>query len=153
MGGFYNVRGSAPGAIPPSSWWGKIRFEEQYSGNSEEESGSRKLVPRARHASSHHRQRRIRYEICRTAGRESLALHWKTPCDPILHSAVYRNGVYATGRSQNPRRKAGPSVTAGGNDINALCRRASPSKNPGRRELIKGNRASPRDVHDGKFFL
>src|SRR5947207_9448821 len=89
----------------------------------------------------------------RTADRGFLALQWETLGDPILHSAVHRNGIHATGRSQDPRRKAGPSVTAGGNDINVLCRRASPSKNPARRELIKGNRARPRDVHDGKFFL
>ena len=90
--------------------------------------------------------------MCRTADRESLALQWKPPGDPILHSAVYRNGIHATGRSQNPCCKAGSSATVGGNDINALCCRAPPSKNLRRRQLTKGNRARPRDVHGSKFF-
>jgi len=150
-GGFHNVRKSAPAPLP-SSWRGRIRSENQHPGNSEQEGGCRELTQQERHAGSHQRQRCPRYEICRTADRESFALQWKTPGDPILHSAVYRNGIHATGRSQNPSCKAGSSVTASGNDINALCRRALSSKNPRRRQLTKGNRARPRDVHGSKFF-
>src|SRR6266516_7274816 len=77
----------------------------------------------------------------------------KPPGDPILHSTVHRNGVHATGRSQYPGREAGSGMTVGGNDINALSRQAAPPKKPGLRELAKGNRSRPRDMHCGKFLL
>jgi hypothetical protein len=150
---FDTVRKLNPGTFPPSCSRQKIRFENQQSGNGGEKSGNYDLMPHDRHTRCHHRQNRARDEIRGNLERESLAPHWKTPGDSILHSAIHRNGVHTTSRSQHPRREPSSGVTVGGNYINALRRQASPAKESGLRELGKGNRSRPRDVYRSKFVL
>ena len=93
---FHNVFTSEPGALPHSSALGKLHFEEQNSCNGEKESSKLKLMQRRRGGRCHHRQRHAR-EISPNVGGNPLLAHWEPSGNPILHSAIHRNGVHTTG--------------------------------------------------------
>src|SRR5207248_9886399 len=93
---FHNVFRSEPGALPRSPALGKLHFEKQKSCNGEKESGKLKVMQRRRRGRCHHRQRHAR-EISPNVGSDPLLAYWEPSGNPILHSAIHRNGVYTTG--------------------------------------------------------